>query len=76
MYSYQEIKKQQISTVEDTVLKDTLSEKEQVKDKKKKYVVNIVFDRKLESDIRNKAEQKGVGVATYIKMLVNEDLNK
>lgn len=47
-----------------------------LKSKKKKYAVNVVFNAELEEKIRNKASDNGVGVATYIKMLVNQDINK
>lgn len=43
--------------------------------KKEKYAVNIVFDGDLEQSIRAKAKEHGVGVATYIKLLVAKDLN-
>lgn len=46
------------------------------KEKKDKYPVNVVFDGELESAIRERARSKGIGVATYIKTLVAEDLNK
>ena len=41
---------------------------------KKKYPVNVVFDGELEEAIRQRAKERGVGVATYIKMLVAQDL--
>ena len=43
--------------------------------KKEKYAVNVVFDGELEPAIRAKAKEYGVGVATFIKMLVNKELN-
>lgn len=43
--------------------------------KKKKYPVNVVFDGDLEAAIRQRAKETGVGVATYIKILVSKDLN-
>ena len=76
MSSLKDRKNKQINPVENTILKMTSTEVKAVKEPKKKYAVNVVFDGKLEELIRNRAEQKGVGVATYIKMLVNEDLNK
>ena len=42
--------------------------------KKSKYPVNVVFDGELEEVIRQRAKERGVGVATYIKMLVAQDL--
>ena len=44
--------------------------------KKDKYPVNVIFDGELEAAIRQRAKEVGVGVATYIKMLVVQDLNK
>lgn len=41
---------------------------------KKKYPVNVVFDGELEEAIRERAKKRGVGVATYIKILVAKDL--
>lgn len=41
-----------------------------------KYPVNVVFDGELEQDIRDRAKELGLGVATYIKNLVARDLNK
>ena len=46
------------------------------KKEKEKYAVNVVFDGALEGAIRQKAKECGVGVATYIKMLVSQDLNQ
>lgn len=76
MATLQDRKNQQVNSVEKTVLDITSSEKKTIKNKKDKYIISLVFDNKLEKSIRDKAEQKGIGVATYIKMLVNEDLNK
>lgn len=45
-------------------------------EKKKKYAVNVVFDSELEYQIKAAAKARGLGVATYIKLLVNEDLKK
>lgn len=45
------------------------------KAKKEKYPVNVVFDGELEAAIRQRAKEMGVGVATYIKILVSKDLN-
>ena len=44
--------------------------------KKTKYPVNVVFDGELEEQIRERAKEYGVGVATYIKMLVSKDLKQ
>lgn len=41
---------------------------------KTKYPVNVVFDGEVEEQIRERAKSYGVGVATYIKMLVSRDL--
>lgn len=43
---------------------------------KEKYPVNVVFDGELETAIRQRAKELGVGVATYIKMLVSKDINQ
>lgn len=43
---------------------------------KAKYPVNVVFGGELEEAIRQRAKERGLGVATYIKMLVVQDLNK
>lgn len=43
--------------------------------KKEKYPVHIVFDGDMEDSIKERAKNLGLGVATYIKMLVNQDLN-
>ena len=40
---------------------------------KEKYPVNVVFDGELEQALR--AKELGLGVATYIKSLVVQDLN-
>ena len=45
------------------------------KSTKNKYPVNVVFDGEMEDSIRRRAKEYGLGVATYIKMLVNRDLN-
>lgn len=45
------------------------------KEKSKKYAVNVLFDGDLEEAIRVRAKERGVGVATYIKVLVAQDLN-
>ena len=42
---------------------------------KEKYPVNVVFDGADEERIRARAKELGLGVATYIKMLVSKDLN-
>ena len=41
---------------------------------KAKYPVNVIFDGELEPVIKARAKELGVGVATYIKMLVSRDL--
>lgn len=41
---------------------------------KHKYQVNLQFESELEESIRERAEQLGLGVATYIKSLVKQDL--
>lgn len=41
-----------------------------------KYPVNVVFDGEQEEAIRSRAKEYGMGVATYIKMLVVKDLNQ
>lgn len=41
-----------------------------------KYPVNVVFDGELEVAIKQRAKEYGMGVATYIKMLVSKDLNE
>lgn len=43
--------------------------------KKEKYPVNVVFDGEMEAAIKQRAKEQGLGVATYIKMLVSKDLN-
>lgn len=45
-------------------------------DKEKKYAVQIVFDKELEEKIKEAAKEQGIGVATYIKMLVVKDLKE
>lgn len=42
---------------------------------KPKYPVNVIFDGEMESVIKARAKELGLGVATYIKMLVSQDLN-
>lgn len=44
--------------------------------RRSKYPVNVVFDGELEEAIRNRAKERGIGVATYIKTLVVQDLRK
>ncbi len=46
------------------------------KPKKKKYIVNIMFDPDWEQSIRARAKEKGLTVAGYIKSLVGEDINQ
>ena len=43
---------------------------------KAKYPVNVIFDGDQEERIKARAKEYGLGVATYIKMLVNKDLNE
>ena len=43
---------------------------------KKKYPVNVVFDGEMEDAIRERAKERGLGVATYIKTLVMQDLRE
>lgn len=62
--------KKEVSPTEATVL--GLAGK---KPQKEKYPVNVVFDGADEERIRARAKEMGLGVATYIKMLVNKDLN-
>ena len=44
------------------------------KKKKEKYAVNVIFDSDMEEAIKQRAKENGIGVATYIKMLVSKDL--
>lgn len=44
--------------------------------KKKKYAVNVIFDGKYEKEIKRLASDRGIGVATLIKMLVMQEINK
>lgn len=46
------------------------------KPKKKKYIVNIMFDPDWEQSIRARAKEKGLTVAGYIKTLVGQDINE
>lgn len=46
------------------------------KENGKKYSVNVRFDGSLEADIRSAAARNGMGVATYIKWCVMQQLNK
>lgn len=41
----------------------------------KKYAVNVLFDGNMEDAIKQRAKEMGMGVATYIKMLVSRDIN-
>ena len=77
------VKKANTSTEKTTTQETTTPKKENiVKEliegsivtKKDKYKVHVVFDGELEQDIRKAAAKKGVGVATYIKLLVKNDL--
>lgn len=51
------------------------SVKDAKQQKKKKYIVNIMFDLDWENAIRSRAKEKGLTVAGYIKTLVSQDLN-
>ena len=44
--------------------------------KKKKYIVNIMFDPDWEQAIRSRAKEKGLTVAGYVKILVAQDINE
>jgi len=63
--------KREVSPTESTVL--NIAGKKATKEK---YPVNVVFDGADEERIRARAKELGLGVATYIKMLVNKDLNQ
>ena len=71
MAGLQDRLKKEVSPTESTVLNLTGK-----KVSKEKYPVNVVFDGSQESDIRARAKELGMGVATYIKMLVNKDLKR
>lgn len=43
---------------------------------KPKYAVNVIFDGDMEGAIKERAKELGMGVATYIKMLVSKDLKE
>ena len=43
------------------------------KNKEKKYAVTILFPKEWETSIRQKAQDEGLGVATYIKQIVWKD---
>lgn len=75
MSSFKDRQAKQVNPVESAVL-GIAGKAEPTVTVKKKYAVNVLFDGDMEAAIRAKAEEKRVGVATYIKMLVNEDLNK
>lgn len=49
---------------------------DRISNKESKYAVNVVFNGKDEERIRTRAKKWGIGVATYIKMVVALDLNK
>ena len=49
---------------------------EKLESEKAKYPVNVVFDGELEEAIRQRSKERGLGVATYVKTLVVQDLNK
>lgn len=63
--------KREVSPTESTIL--NIAGKKVAKEK---YPVNVVFDGADEERIRARAKEMGLGVATYIKMLVNRDLNQ
>lgn len=65
--------KKEINPVEKTVL-DIAGKK--IDKKKEKYAVNVVFKGSMEAAIKERADELGMGVATYIKMLVSKDLNR
>lgn len=44
------------------------------KEKKEKYSINIVFDKKYENAIRKAAEEKDLPVATFIKQCVFKEI--
>lgn len=60
------------SIVKDLIKATPVAEKEPGK----KYAVNVRFEGYLESDIRSAAAKNGMGVATYIKWCVMQQLNK
>lgn len=64
--------KKEITPTESTVL-DIAGKAEP---KKTKYPVNVVFDGDMEAAIRQRAKERGLGVATYIKTLVVQDLSQ
>lgn len=64
-------RKKEVSPTESTIL--GLAGK---KPAKTKYPVNVVFDGEMENAIRERAEELGLGVATYIKMLVTQDIKQ
>lgn len=60
----------EVSPTEKAVLNITGNQPE----KKEKYPINVIFDGEMEPIIKQRAKDMGVGVATYIKLLVREDL--
>lgn len=71
--SLKDRKNEQVNPTEQTILNITGKAPAA---KKEKYAVNVVFDGKMEAAIRERADRYGVGVATFIKMLVSNELNK
>lgn len=71
MANLQDRMKREVTPTEKTVL--NIAGKKAAKEK---YPVNVVFDGADEERIRARAKELGLGVATYIKMLVNKDLNQ
>lgn len=71
--SLKDRKSEQVNPTEQTILNIT-GKAPAVK--KEKYAVNVIFDGEMEESIREKAKEYGVGVATFIKMLVSKELNK
>ena len=71
MGSLKDRKSKEVSATEAAVLNIT----GKAQSAKTKYPVNVVFDGDIEVRIRQRAKDLGLGVATYIKMLVNKDLN-
>ena len=46
------------------------------KEKKQTFVVRVTFDKEDETLIKSKARSKGLGLATFIKMCVYNEINK
>lgn len=49
---------------------------EAVVGKKKKYTLSISFDGDWETDIKERAKARGIGIAAYIRQCVAQDLGK